>query len=437
VIAAIAAVLLLATGSTASTSSAPSTGPTARGPPGTQPANSLTLSPDLAGEAPEVPPAPDGVDEYLIEAASRPAGLFKYGPVSVVDPVVKTFNEAAEQYGLHVGLAYTVLYQAATGGPGRRDAAGGDIDLFGNWRLLGAKDDPNRGALYFIAENRHQLGTPITPAGLGSEVGSLWATTFGFTEQPLALRDCYWQQHFGGDRLIVRVGKLDPQDYYNSNYWQSDNKYFLNQAFSSFPVRAFPSDGLGVNVTAKPSEQWYVSAGVQDAQAKKTHGGFDTFFGDFNLFGAAEVGLTPTLTGLGRGTYRFTAWYRDAGETDGKPHDAGFDISIDQHIGPQLIPFLRYGIGEGNINGIEHMISAGVGWEGKLLTESDVLGLGGAWGRPSDHALDDQFAFEAFYRLQVSPDNQLTIGYQVIIHPTFEPGDEVVGVFELRWRITI
>jgi len=433
-IASIAVALLVASGSAASV---PPTESTAHGSPETKPASSLTLAPDLASQPPEVPPAPNNIDEYLVEDASRPAGLLKYGPVSLLDPALKEFNRGAEQYGLHVGLAYTVLYQAASGGPGQRDAAGGDIDLFGNWRLLGPKDGPNSGYLYFTAEYRHQLFTPITPSSLGNEIGSLWGTTFGFTEQPLALRQCYWEQHFGGDGLIVRVGKLDPQDYYNSNYWQSDNKYFLNEAFSSFPVRAFPSDGLGTNLTAKLGEEWYLSTGVQDAQAKKTHGGFDTFFGDFNLFGAAEVGFTPTLADLGRGTYRFTAWYRDAGESDGTPHDAGFDVSFDQHLGPHLIPFFRYGIGEGNINGIEQMISAGVGWEGKVLTESDVLGVAGAWGRPSGHDLDDQFALEAFYRLQVSPDNQLTIGYQLIIHPTFEPADQVVGVFELRWRVTI
>jgi len=129
--------------------------------------------------------------------------------------------------------------------------------------------------------------------------------------------------------------------------------------------------------------------------------------------------------------------YRDAGETDGKPHDAGFDFSFDQHLGPHVVPFFRFGLGEGNINGIDAMISTGVGWEGKLVTSSDVIGVAGSWGRPSDHDLRDQFAVEAFYRLQVSPDNQLTFGYQVIVNPTFDTSEAVVGVLELRWRIAL
>jgi len=290
---------------------------------------------------------------------------------------------------------------------------------------------------YFAAEYRHDIITPIAPAALDTEIGSLWGTTNGFGEQPLVLKELYWQQHIEKDRLIARIGKIDPENYYNSNYWQSDSKYFMNQAFSSFPVRAFPGNGLGANLTAKLSDEWYVSSGIQDAQGKKTVAGFDTFFEDFNLFSAFEVGLTPTLEGYGRGNYRFTAWYRDHGDSNGTPHDAGFDLSFDQHVGKHWIPFLRYGIGEGNINGIDQMVSGGVGWEGRLVTQSDVAGLAGSWGQPSDDDLDDQFALELFYRMQVSPDNQLTVGYQVIVNPVFEPGDDVVGVFELRWRISM
>lgn len=384
----------------------------------------------------EEPPAPDTVDEDLAAAKAQPAGLLKYGPVSLIDPVWKQFDEKTQSIGLDVGFAYTALYQAATGGPGERDAAAGDIDLFGDWRFIGAKDDPNRGFLYFAAENRHELFTPISPFQLKGEIGSLWKTTDGFNEQALTFRELYWQQHIGGDALIVRAGKLDAKNYYSSNYWQSDNKYFLNEAFSFFPVRASPGNGLGLNLTTKLSDSWYVSTGFQDAQGIKTTGGFDTFFGDFNLFGAAELGFTPTIPDLGTGSYRFTGWYRDAGETTGSPRDSGFDLSFDQHIGEHLMPFFRYGWAEGNVNNIEHMIDLGAGWEGKLITQSDVVGLAGSWGRPADHDLRDQYAAEVFYRLQVSPDNQLTLGYQVVVNPTFDTKNDVVGVFECRWRVT-
>jgi hypothetical protein len=381
-------------------------------------------------------PAPESIDEDLADAEERPAGLFKYGPVSLIDTAWDNLNRQTEEIGLNVGLAYTMVFQATSGGPGERQALGGDTDLFGDWRLLGKPDGLNNGYLYFAAEYRNAC-TEIAPNELGGQIGSLWGTTNGFGEQDLTFKEVYWQQHFSKDRLIVRVGKIDAENYYNSNYWQSDSKYFMNKAFSSFPVRAFPSNGLGMNLTAKLSDQWYISTGAQDAQGKKTTTGFDTFFNDFDLFGAGELGYTPTIEGWGRGNYRFTGWYRAAGESDGTPHDAGFVFSCDQRMGPHWIPFFRYGIGEGNINGIEQMISGGAGWEGHIISQSDIVGVAGAWGQPSDDDLRDQYAIELFYRLQVSPDNQFTVGYQVILDPSNDPDSDVVGVFEMRWRISM
>jgi porin len=406
--------------------------PAAASPPTTQLA---APSPSASSAVP--PPAPEGIDETLNEAFARPPGLLKYGPVSILDRNIERFNEAAGKIGLNIGFAYTAAYQAASGGPGIRSVAGGDVDLFGNWRLLDAWGKDYAGYLYFAAEQRHTLWSDIPPGSLGGQIGSLWGTTNGFSEQPLLMKELFWQQHFGGDHLLVRVGKLDPENYYNTNYWQSDSRYFMNAAFSSFPVRSFPGQGLGVNVTAALSDAWYISTGFQDAQGQKSTAGFNTFFEDFNLFSAFEVGYEPNIEGLGAGTYRFTAWYRDHGESNGKPHDAGFDVSFDQHVGEHLIPFFRAGIGEGKINGIDDMISGGIGWEGALLTKADVFGIGGGWGRPSDHHLRDQYVTELFYRLQVSPDNQLTAGYQIIFNPSNDPHTNVVGVFELRWRISM
>lgn len=382
------------------------------------------------------PLAPNSVEENLLEARARPAGLLRFGPVSLIDPAWEKFDAAAQDIGIDAGLAYTMIYQLASGGPDQRDAAGGDADLFGTWRLIGARDDPHIGYLSFAFEYRHDMGTGIAPQALDTQIGSLWGTTNGFGEQSLAVKELCWKQHIAGERLIIRVGKLDAENLYDRNYWQSDSKFFMNQAFSAFPVRSLPASGLGVNVTAQLGDDWYVCTGFQDAQGQKTTSGFDTFFGDLNLFSAMEIGYTPKIPGWGDGTYRLTLWYRDAGKSNGQPHDAGFDLSFDQQIGPHLVPFFRFGLGQGNINGIDAMISAGVGWEGKLLTPSDVVGCAGSWGHPSDHTLHDQFAAEVFYRLQVSPDNQLTLGYQAIVNPALDATSAMVGVFEVRWRVT-
>jgi hypothetical protein len=382
------------------------------------------------------PAAPNSIDQNLTDAQARPEGILKNGPVSLFDSFWTKLNDKLQPIGLKIGFAFTAAFQDTTG-PGIQPAAGGDLDIFGDWRLLGPPDGKYDGFLYFATEYRPVLGTAIPPASLDTEFGGLWGTTNGFNSQPFLLKELFWQQQFIGNEFILRIGKLDPENYYNSNYWQSDTKFFMDQAFSSFPVRAFPSNGLGLNLTANLTEDWYISTGFQDAQGQKSTAGFNTFFDDFNLFSAFEVGYSPDIPNVGTGTYRATVWYRDAGETDGKPHDAGFDLSFDQRIGPHWVPFFRAGIGEGNINGITGMISAGVGWEGKILSDSDVTGFAASWGKPKDDTLRDQYALELFYRLQVSPDNQFLLGYQIIIDPSNNPASNVVGVLELRWRIAI
>jgi porin len=380
--------------------------------------------------------SPDSIDRNYLDTKARPEGLFRYGPISLIDPYWKQINKQLQEYGISLGFTYTAVYQAASGGPGDRQAAGYDADLFGNWRLLGSPNGQNNGYLYFNTEYRHQLFTDIAPLGLGHQIGSEWGTTNGFDLTPLVVRDLYWEQRIGGDVLVARVGKIDSTVYYNSNYWQSDSKYFMNQAFSSFPVRAFPQDGLGINLTLKPSNLFYISAGSQDAEGQRTTTGFNSFFNDFDLFSAAELGITPTIPGLGSGSYRFTGWYRDATE-NGKPHDGGFDLSFDQHINAHLIPFFRYGFSEGNVAKLNEMISTGIGWQGGLITRSDVLGIAMSWGQSSDSRVRDQYVAEIFYRLQVSPDNQVTFGYQAIIDPSSAPDENIVGVFEMRWRVSL
>ena len=89
----------------------------------------------------------------------------------------------------------------------------------------------------------------------------------------------------------------------------------------------------------------------------------------------------------------------------------------------------------GQLTGIRQLLTAGIGYQGSLLSKQDVCGLAFAWGEPADPTLRHQSVAEAFYRVQLSPANQLSIGYEMVIHPVFAPQDEVEGVFWTRLRI--
>ena len=378
---------------------------------------------------------PDGSVQGELSEAGSPgqAGLFPVGPVSLIEPVWGHWTDAIDEaVGLRLGFSFTALYQHAFSSPGYRDVFGGDLDFIGKWRLLGEKGGPNNGYLGFYTEWRMELGAPV-PSTLGPEIGSAWKTTDGFTDQPYCINQLWWEQHLFDDALVVTLGKLDPDNYYNTNRAASANLLFLNKAFSSNPARDFPSNGLGATARIQ-TDLWYVAGGFQDAQGKKTTSGFSTF-GDGDFFYAGELGLTPLLEGLGQGNYRFTYWYSDAIPAAGDPSDQGFAFSFDQELVPEVFgAFLRYGYAQGDVTGIEQIVSGGVGGTFVPGRPDDVVGIGLAWGEPTGSARE-QWTSEIFYRIQLAEREQLTVGMQFITDPSYNLDQDLIEVFETRLRI--
>jgi porin len=415
----------------------------------TEPDEATTLSSDFATtqSLPELDTdqqadvrteAADSINGNLKDASEQRAGVFKYGPVTLIDPYWLKFTNLLDKYGIRLGIAYTMVFQTTNGANTSVPAAlGGDLDIFGNWRALGKPDGSQNGYLDYYFEQRSSVGTSIPPKLIGNDIGSLWGTTNGFNDEPFIVKELYWEQHFWDNGLIIRAGKLDPTNYYDTNRWQSDSRYFMNQAFSSFPVRSFPSPGVGLNLKLQFADWLTISTGIQNAQGNANTGNLGDLWDDYSPFTAAEIDYTPNIRDFGRGNYRFTYWYRDATGSTGLPHDGGFDLSFDQQWGPNFTPFFRYGYSEATISHISNMISAGLGYRGKILSPDDIVGGAFSWGQPSTPGLRSQYATEIFYRLQASPDVQCTIGYQLIIDPSNNPGENVVGVFELRWRIAL
>jgi carbohydrate-selective porin OprB len=371
----------------------------------------------------------DDVGNQLEEASEPPKGLWDTGPIASLYDLWKPHrDEFSETTGIDLGMAYTSLAQIATRGSGDRNAWSGDFDVFGRWRI--GDQDNNPGAVGFAAEQRHRLGQ-ITPRDLGRQTGSLWRTTKGFNSQDLALVQLWWEQHLLENRVRIRAGKLDPSNHYNGNRFQNQNTAFMSTAFSANPARNFPSNGIGASMRIIPNDHFYVAMGLHDTNGTKTTTGLSNLRAD-TLFYALELGLTPQFEDLGPGRYRFTYWY--TGE-DGNSGD-GFAFSAEQDLGNGVIPFLRYGYQDGGQSTARHLVAGGVGIQNAIGRKRDLLGIGVAWGEPDNDELRDQYLFETFYRIQLNPRIQLTPGYQVIFDPSRNPDQDVVGVFELRLRIT-
>ncbi len=376
----------------------------------------------------------DDVTGKIKEAKEPDAGLWRRAPLSNLHQLWRPWRQQlSDDLGLDLGLAYTTLFQAATDGiEDPRYGWSGDFDIFGKWRLVN-KAQKNTGSFGFLVEQRHRF-TEIAPNDLGTNIGSLWGTTRGFNVQDVALAQWWWEQFLLDDRLKLSVGKLDPRNYYNGNRFQSQNTFFLNRAFSENPTRRFPRNSLGVNARLALTDHAYLSFGVHDTNGRKTNSGFGDLDKD-DLFGAIEIGLTPRFEGLGRGRYRFTLWSTGGGDSSRGESGTGFALSFDQDLGNNLVPFLRYGYQDRDLRNTKNVISGGVGVLRPFGREADVLGVGLSWGDAEDGDLPDQFVGEVFYRLQATGKVQVTPGVQVIVDPSRNEEDDVVGVFSLRVRV--
>ena len=368
------------------------------------------------------------------------AGLLKWGPISLIEPPAKELEKSlSENERLDLGFRAMFGFQQASGGPGERTAASQDYRIYGTWHAINWEEE-NKGCaghLYFRFEYRDELFTKITPFELNTQIGTLFATTYGQDQHDPALVQLYYEQFLADGGLRLRAGKIDPDDYFNLGRWADDYRYFDNTLFSAFPGANHPSGGLGFNAQWYISPEWTLTGGFSDVQGRKTESGFTTFFEDFDLFSAVDLTWSPTINGLGKANYRIGVEHRDASERKGTPEDTGFYFNVDQEICKDVAPFLRFWQGQGNATGIETALSVGIAAENIFNRPGDACGIGFGFDIPKDDNLahDMEYAIEGFYRFQLTRTMQWMIGYQGIFDPVLNPDQSAIGVFQMRLLI--
>jgi carbohydrate-selective porin OprB len=370
----------------------------------------------------------------------EPAGLFPVGPISWVEPHVKDFEKwSSDKLRLDLGFRAFFGFQQASGGPGERTAASQDYRIYGTFHAFNWEEEKKgwAGNIYFRTEYRGEMFTKITPFQLNTQIGTLFTTTYGQDQHDLALVQLYYEQFMFDGKLRARVGKIDPDDYFNLGRFADDYRYFDNALFSAFPSANHPSGGLGFNLQWYITPDWTLTGGMSDVQGKKTHSGFDTI-DDWKFFYGLDITWSPKFEGWGQGNYRAGIEYRDDVEGIGQPDDTSFYLNIDQEVAKDVAPFVRFGHGTGHSTGIDNVFSTGIGLDNPFGRKGDACGFGIGFDT-ADSAVpssrDIEYAAELFYRVQVTRTMQWTVGQQLILHPINAPDDDVVGVFEMKFLV--
>ncbi len=377
--------------------------------------------------------SPDDVGQVLEEAARKPQPLVKFGPLKPLGDAWDSLNKKLiRKIGLSLGLSYTTLYQHAEQYPNSRNAAGSNFQFLGTWQLVDRRGN-HPGILGFKTESQHYFTTGA-PDYLDQRLGTLWPTSESFGQQRYALVELWWEQHLAKDLLTVRFGKIEPKDFFDVFRYENFTTGFLNAAFTQNPAIGFPDEGLGFGVGLSPWKWFYLNVGLSDANSKNTTSGLSTFFNRGEFFYAVELGVTPRFPCLGQGAYKVTFWQADAASKAGKPRGRGFSMTLEQELGCSLVPFCRYSFADGEATDLRQLAFGGFGLEKPFRRKDDLIGLGFAWGQPSNRSLPDQYVLEAFYRVQVFPYLQVTPDLQVIFNPSQNPDKSTIMVLGLRTR---
>lgn len=339
-------------------------------------------------------------------------------------------TQVGQDCGLQFGLDETILYQAVDTSPGTDAAASGILRIFGQLELLGRGTD-HSGSVVFKAEDRHRIGTDVTPFTLGLQSGSAVLTGTTFNDFHLSVTQLFWKQYLWDKRLAVAVGRMDVTDFVDVYAMMNPQTHFLNLAFSTNPTIAVPNQGLGVVAAGMVTDHLYVQGGFADANGMSTQAGFDTFFDDSEYFSYAEIGLTTSQDRIYLDNVHVTLWHTDARVAAGTPQGHGVTVSAQKFICDRWLPFFRFGYADGDAALMQTTCSTGIGLQ---CANRDVLGIGVSWGKAANSSRSEQFTSEVFYRFQLTEFLAITPDLQVIANPAVNPNTDALTFAGIRLR---
>jgi len=342
-------------------------------------------------------------------------------------------REALERgHGLSLGADYNALYQLASRSPGDDDAAGNVFRLYGNWTLVnrGAND---RGSLVFKGEYRGELGTSIAPQALGPTVGYAGLTSVTFSDAGGVLTNLYWTQHLADNRLGFNVGVVDVTDYLDVYALVNPWTEFNNLSFSTNPTIPAPSQGLGAAFRWSFMPNYYVVAGLADANGDPHDPGdfFTSFFDVHEYFYHAEVGWVGSWDKRDSDNVHVAVWYQDPRVAAGIDQGQGITFSASRSLNERWIPFFRAGYSDGGGAIVDRAVSTGVGY--KLSGRDDFVGFGAGWARAPASDVD-QYTIETYYRWQPVKHLQIVPDIQYIVNPANSPSISSLWVVGMRLR---
>ncbi|MBN1844410.1 MAG: carbohydrate porin [Sedimentisphaerales bacterium] len=367
---------------------------------------------------------------------------------------------------LEATLGLTQIYQQnVRGGLSRHDRSGRftgsyDLEIMTDLdRLAGMK----QAGLYVHAEGSWPAAGGIDPESVGGYF-SVNADAAGC--RVVDVTELWYQQSWGDDRLIVRIGKLDltvgfehhnsPVAFDGSRFANDETTQFLHGSLVNNPTIRFPAYGLGAALYVRPADGWYLAAGAADNRGDGRETGFRTAFHDQGaFFSVLETGLAgswPSARGPLAGTYRLGVWHdpgREQGLAGCGHGSAGWYVCCDQMLcrenddpddGQGFGGFARYGRASGRACEVTDFWSVGLQYQGLLVgRDEDVLATGVARGRFSDQAAlseDAETVWELYYNIKLAAGMHVSPALQYVASPAADEAADDALILALRAQLS-
>ena len=351
-----------------------------------------------------------------------------------------------EEFGFTFGLVYVpVFLKASNSLPGADDyAAGGVFRLFGSWELLGRGTDTT-GTLNYLVEHRDRYADTRPLAFSIGNLGNVGALEIPFDDDAWHLTNLYWEQSWEGGQFVAVGGFLDITDFVDVHALTSPWTDFANFAFSiGAATMDVPDDAsLGMAAGAWITDTTYLIAGFEDMRSDPNDPfkGFETFVSDHEYFKHIELGWAASQDAYDLDNWHLTLWHSDERDEEGVENGWGAVVSFSHTVGNHWLLFARAGYAEGGGSLLQTSVSAGAGYTPgglQVLGSGSQLGFGFNWGRPNEavfgSGLDDQYALEMYYRIQVTKELAITPSVQLLIHPALNPQEDTTWVGGARMR---
>jgi porin len=390
--------------------------------------------------------SPDSVPKRIEADRVERDTLFE---LEFMKPYYEWKDRVQEKYGYTYALDYYPIFLKASDNlPGTDDDAASAVLRFsGFWQLLGRGTD-STGTLVYLVEHRHKYTDNLpSPFSLES-LGNVGFIGIPYDDDGWHLTNLYWNQEWANG-FGVAVGFLDVTDWVDVYALTSPWTDFYNFVFSiGAATMDLPDDAaLGFGGGGWLAENVYLIAGFEDLNSIPGDPleGFDTFWNDHEFFKHVEIGwVTANKEQYYLDNLHLTLWHADERDEIGVDDGWGAFLSLSQTFGGKWLLFARGGFAEDGGSLLEKSVSVGGGWAPNGIGapgSGHQLGFGANWGEPNDalfgSGLDDQYAFEVYYRLQVAKEFAITPDLQLLIDPALNPEEDTIWVYGLRARLAL